>query len=174
MLPDNVEAQVKAAAFLLAARQFEDAKARAEKALAKDPKNVDAQVILGNALAGLKNFEDAVKELEEAVRLDPNSAVAYASLGAVAGLERQQAGGRGGVSKGRRDKPEPVSGAPRAGQFPAGRPVGRRGRRRRCSRAAELDPANPLAHRALAAFYMGTRRPAEAEPHLKALADADT
>ena len=49
LLPDNVDAQVKAAAMLLMARQFEDAKARAQKALAKDPKNVQAQIMLGNA-----------------------------------------------------------------------------------------------------------------------------
>src|SRR6186713_2672747 len=43
LLPNNVDAQVKAAGMLLVARQFEDAKARAQKALAKDPKNVPAK-----------------------------------------------------------------------------------------------------------------------------------
>ena len=72
LLPDNVDAQVKAASLLLAARQFEDAKTRAEKALAKDPRRADAQIILGNALAGLNNLPEAIKELEEAVQLDPS------------------------------------------------------------------------------------------------------
>src|SRR5580765_8759715 len=38
LLPNNVTAQAKAARYLLLFRQFEDAKSRAEKALAKDPK----------------------------------------------------------------------------------------------------------------------------------------
>src|SRR5829696_2796013 len=39
LLPDNVEVQVKAATHLLLARQFLDAKTRADKALSKDPQN---------------------------------------------------------------------------------------------------------------------------------------
>src|SRR5215471_3659453 len=42
VLPNSVEAQIKAGELLLAARQFEDAKTRAEKAIALDPKNVEA------------------------------------------------------------------------------------------------------------------------------------
>ena len=71
LLPDNVEAQVTAAGLLLMTRQFEDAKTRVQKALAKEPKNVQAQIILGNALAGLNDFDAAVKELEEANKLEP-------------------------------------------------------------------------------------------------------
>src|SRR6185436_3114437 len=49
LLPDNTEAQLKAADFLLSAGQFEDAKARAASVLARDPNNVHAQIIKGNA-----------------------------------------------------------------------------------------------------------------------------
>ncbi len=48
-MPDNIEAQLKAGRFLLVARQFEDAKTRAQKVLTAHPKNVEAQVLLGNA-----------------------------------------------------------------------------------------------------------------------------
>ena len=67
---------------LLLARQFEDAKARAQKALAKDPKNVSAKILLGNSLAALKDFDAAIKELEDANNLQP-SVGAYASIGAI-------------------------------------------------------------------------------------------
>ncbi len=38
LLPDDVDAQLKAGQFLLLAGRYEDAKARAERALARDPK----------------------------------------------------------------------------------------------------------------------------------------
>src|SRR5262245_47702355 len=43
LLPNSLEAQTKAATYLLLANQLEDAKARAEKALALDPKHLEAQ-----------------------------------------------------------------------------------------------------------------------------------
>src|ERR1019366_9293999 len=50
LLPGNADVQVKATNYLLLARQFEDAKARADKALAAAPNNVEAQIAKGNAL----------------------------------------------------------------------------------------------------------------------------
>src|SRR4026207_1634251 len=44
VLPTSVEAQVKAGSLLLLARQFDEAKVLAEKALQIDPKNVDATI----------------------------------------------------------------------------------------------------------------------------------
>src|SRR4051812_1390402 len=52
--------QLRAGTLLLMARRFDDAKVRAEKVLAAEPKNVDAQVLLANALAGLKDLDGAV------------------------------------------------------------------------------------------------------------------
>src|SRR5262245_37040649 len=48
LLPNDASAQVRAGSMLLLARQYDDAKARAERALAIDPKNADALVLKGN------------------------------------------------------------------------------------------------------------------------------
>src|SRR5687767_2420940 len=56
LMPDNVEAQVRAARLLLRGRQFDDARVRAVAALAKDPKHVEAMIVLGNTLARLKEM----------------------------------------------------------------------------------------------------------------------
>src|SRR5215204_1248365 len=56
----DAQAQIKAGEALLRARRYEDAEARADKALAIAPKNTDALVLRANALAGLKKLDDAV------------------------------------------------------------------------------------------------------------------
>src|SRR5690606_36084860 len=63
LLPDNAEAQLKAATYLLLVGQYEDAGTRAERLLARAPGNVDAQVLIGNALAGLRDVEGAIAQL---------------------------------------------------------------------------------------------------------------
>jgi tetratricopeptide (TPR) repeat protein len=80
VLPDAT-VQLKAGKLLLLARRFDDAKVRAEKALAAEPKNVEAQILLANALAGLKDLDGAVKELEEAIQLQPDRSATFANLG---------------------------------------------------------------------------------------------
>src|SRR6187399_593268 len=52
LLPDDLDAQLKASAYLLLARQFEDAKTRVQRVLVRDPKNTQGLLILGHALAG--------------------------------------------------------------------------------------------------------------------------
>src|SRR3954449_11394556 len=49
LLPDDAQVQVTAGQFLLAAKRFDDAAARADVALKADPKNVEAFVLRGNA-----------------------------------------------------------------------------------------------------------------------------
>ena len=56
LLPDDVRAQIKAGQLLLLTQQFQDAQARADRALAKNPKSVDAQLLRATALAGMKRF----------------------------------------------------------------------------------------------------------------------
>ena len=81
LLPQNKDAQLKAGTFLLLARRFEDARARADKALKIDPKNLEAQLLRGNATFGLNDFDDAIRQVEEAIQLDPKSGRSYDVLG---------------------------------------------------------------------------------------------
>src|SRR5262245_51226639 len=82
VMPDNVEAQLRAGAMRLAAGEYPEAKARALAALARDPKNVNALVLMGNALAGLKDLDGAIKQIQEAIdEADPNVRMTYANLG---------------------------------------------------------------------------------------------
>ena len=50
LLPERTDVQLKAGNFLLVAGRFDEAKARAERVLHRDPKNADAQVLLGLSL----------------------------------------------------------------------------------------------------------------------------
>ena len=81
--PKNIDAQIKAGQLLLVARAFDDARTRADRAVAIDANNVDAQVLRGNALAGLKDLDGAITEYEEAIALDPSKISAYSNLGAI-------------------------------------------------------------------------------------------
>ncbi len=81
LLPDNEGAQLAAGNMLLVARQFEDAKTRAQNVLKKNPKNVEALVLLGNALAGLKDLGAAIDELEAAARANPDRSATFTTLG---------------------------------------------------------------------------------------------
>ncbi len=171
-LPQSVEAQVKAGSYLLLARQFEDARTRAEKALKLDPRNLDAQLVLGNALGGLKDSDGALKELEEAVKLDPASAAAHAGVGAVQLAQGRAASAEAAFRKAVETNPKlPVAHLALANYLWA---VGRSAEAEAALKAVlTLEPTNPLAHRALATMYVATKRAQQAEPHLKALADQD-
>lgn len=165
LLPD-ASVQLKAGNLLLVARRFDDAKVRAEKALAADPKNVDAQILLANALAGLKDLDGAVAELEEAIQLSPERSATYANLGQ---LE---------LGRGHRDAAEqafkravalaPTTAAPHmalgsfywsTAQWPAAEAE--------LTEALKAEPGNALAHRAMATFYLVTNRRDQAEQHLR-------
>ena len=93
LLPDNLDAQLKASAYLLLARQFEDAKTRVQRVLARDPRNTQGLLILGNALAGLRDLDGAIAQIEQAISIDPSNAGSYASLAGLklADGERDQA-----------------------------------------------------------------------------------
>jgi tetratricopeptide (TPR) repeat protein len=81
VLTNRVDVQLKAGALLLIGGRFDDAKVRAEKALALSADDVDAHILLGNALAGLKNIDGAITEVQEAIRLAPARASSYSNLG---------------------------------------------------------------------------------------------
>ena len=55
LLPDDRRAQLQAGRLLLLSGQFDDAKTRAVRLLATNPRDVDAHIIVGKALAGVRD-----------------------------------------------------------------------------------------------------------------------
>ena len=80
-MPTDIEAHLRAANYLMAARQFEDARTMALKAVELDPKNVEALILVGNASAGLNNLERAIEELQAAQKLEATDPRIYNNLG---------------------------------------------------------------------------------------------
>jgi len=170
LMPDTVEAQLRAGSLLLRARQFPEARARAVSALAKAPRNPVALVLLGNALAGLKDMDAAIEQVERAIDEDPQLALSYANLGALQ------------VAKGDRDAAE--SAFRRAVDAEPGSALAHMslanflwsaGRLEEAEReltiALDIEPKSTVVNRALAVLHIAERNMAEAEPYLKAYAD---
>ena len=168
LLPGNLDVQTTAGNYLLAARKFDDAKARAEAVLKADAGNVKAHVLLGNALAGLKNVDEAVDQLEEAIRLDPKRAATYVHLGMLEAGRGRGADAEAAFKKTIELDPKWVPGyMALANHYWAS---GRLPEAEKALRAAvALDAKNPLANRGLAIFLIVNKRAAEAEPFVKTL-----
>jgi tetratricopeptide (TPR) repeat protein len=169
LMPDDVNAQIKAGRVLVVANQFAEAKSRAEQALRLEPRNVAAQILLGNALAGLKDLNAAVTETEKAISMDSNRSDIYSSLAALqlARGDRQlaEAAFKRAVST------DPKSADARlalanfywvSSRLPEAEAT--------LKQALALEPENLMVNRALAAFCVRTRRPADAEPYLATVA----
>jgi tetratricopeptide (TPR) repeat protein len=173
LMPDNVESQLKAGQMLLLGRQFEDAKARADRILANDPKNVQAQILRGSALAGLKDLDSAIAQIEEAIELDPDRSGTYDSLGALQLANGNREGAEEAFTKAVQIDGKSVPARLALATFYLSA--------RRAAEAEvalkqilQLDAANPTANRALALLYLSSNRAPAAEPHLKAFADVST
>jgi tetratricopeptide (TPR) repeat protein len=170
LLPADDEVQLKAAAYLLLAGQFEDARTRAQTVSERAPSNVQAQLILGNALAGMKDLDGAIREIEEAIKLDPNSSTSYSSLAAVRIAQGDKEQARAAYQKAVEVDPRGVLAWLALANFQAA--VGENANAENSiKRALEIDAKNLLANRMAAMFYAGSGRVAQAEPYLKAVAD---
>lgn len=171
LLPNDVAAQVRAGQLLLLSGAFEDAKGRADKALAVDPGSVDALVLKANALAQLKDLDAAILEYQEALALDPGADAVYASIGAI-----QLA--RGQTQEAEATFRKAVDVAPRS--VPARLALASflwassrvQDAESALKDALKLEPANLGANRAIGAFYMAIGRGADAEPYFKTIAAA--
>jgi tetratricopeptide (TPR) repeat protein len=166
LLPNDTGLQLKAAGLLLLGGRIEDARARAEQVLAREPKNVDAQLIIANAQAGLKDLDGAVAQVEEALRIDPGRSDTYSHLGA---LE---------LSRGRKEAAEaafkkaidlsPTSVEPRLALanffWLTDRPAAAE---QSLDDALAIDPKHALANRIAASFFIATNRRDKAELPLK-------
>jgi tetratricopeptide (TPR) repeat protein len=171
LLPADASVQLKAGGYLLSARRFDEAKARAEAVLSASDRNVEAQVLLGNALAGLRNIDQAIEEMEQAIRLDPTRGATYTNLGL---LEISRGGAEAAEAAFKRSialEPKWVPGhLALANHYLAGGKVA--DAERELKVVLGFEPAHPLANRALALLYLSTNRPAEAEPHARILASS--
>jgi len=170
--PSNVELQLEAGRLLLAANDFEGARVRAERALAINRTSAAAHVLLGNALIGSNEASQALKQIEEALKLDPSSSEAWMAMGATrvkTGLARDA---KAAFEKAVALAPSSVEAHLSLANFlwSNGDLVAAE---RELLRLPELRAEDPIGHRALAAFYLATGRPGQAEPHLKALATDD-
>jgi Tfp pilus assembly protein PilF len=168
LLVDDPEAQVRATEMLLLAGRFEEARARADKALALDPKHVVAQILRGNALAGLKDLDAAVKEMEQALTLDPEQSVAYSNLGTLELARGNRAEAEEAFSKAIQIDPRSVLARLSLANFYWA--TGRSADTERILREAHgLSPEDLLANRSLAMFFLASGRAAEAEPYIQAV-----
>jgi len=171
LLPDDVNVQLKAAAYLLLAGQYDDAKARAEQVLAKHPDNVEAQVALGSALAGLHDLDAAVTRIMHAIQLDPGRSQSYMTLARVRVAQRRTDEARAAFDKAvnAETRSVPAYLARANFQWSVGDLADAE---RSLKRVLELEPGNILTHRVLATLYLSSERIPEAEEHLKLVAAA--
>lgn len=168
--PTNMDAQLKAGALLIAGGEYDMARRRAELAVRADAQNPSAHILLGNALAGLNETSRAIEQMEQAIALDPSYAPAWSALGAArfVGGRREKAGEafRKAVDL------SPASVEPYLAlanyQWATGEQTAAE---KTLARALAVDGSSPAVHRALALFYIVSKRFAEAEPHFKALVD---
>jgi putative PEP-CTERM system TPR-repeat lipoprotein len=171
LLPDNVEVQVKAATHLLLSQQFEDAKSRADKALAKDPKNADAFIVRANATAGLKDVPSAIKDMEDALKANAEDGRVLTNLGALQLSSGNSAEAEANFKRALQVSPSSVDARLALANFYMS--TNRPGEAERLlNEARGLNPAHFMANRMLASFYLTHGRPKEAEAPLKAVSDA--
>jgi putative PEP-CTERM system TPR-repeat lipoprotein len=172
LLPGDAGVQVEAGNLLLLVGRFEDAKARATKALAINPKDVGAQILLGNALAGTKDFDQAIAEVEEALKLDPDRVNTYASLGTLqlARGDRSAAEATFREAVARQPASVPAQLAFANFYWSTGQPQEAEAL---LERAVALAPRDSRTNRALANFLLSTGRTAEAERYLVTAAEVD-
>jgi putative PEP-CTERM system TPR-repeat lipoprotein len=169
LLPEDNDTQLRAGSYLLLSRQFQDAQARADGVLARDPGNVNAQILRGNALAGLKDFKGAVADYEAAIATDPKNLSAYVSLGTIQFLNKESLAAEASFKKAIDADPKSVTARVALANYywATQRQVDAEAA---LKSALEVEPDALDVHRALGVFYMSSGRLPEAESHFKSMA----
>jgi tetratricopeptide (TPR) repeat protein len=171
VMPENVEAQLRAGKILMAAGQFPEARARAEAALAKEPRNVNALLLMGNALAGLKDVDGAIAQIEDAVSVEPRLTFSYANLSLLQLGKGNPAAAENAIKRAVDIDPKSLNARLALANFYwARRQLD--AAEREMKQALVDHPESPEVNRYLAAFYVTYGRRAEAESYLKAYAAA--
>jgi tetratricopeptide (TPR) repeat protein len=166
----DTDLQVKVGNLLLMNVQLENAKGRADKALAIDSTHVGARILRGTALAGLRDIDGAIEEYTKALGADPSRDDAYISLGALQASRGKSNESESLLKKGVEMAPKSVQ--PRLALADFYWSVGRRAdAERTLKETLPIEPKNLSIHRALATLYVALERPAEAEPHIRLIAE---
>ena len=169
LLPEDSAVQLDASRALLRAGQFEDARTRAERVLAREPKNVDGLILRAHATAGLKDFDAALETIEEAIALDPSRSASYVRLGSLGAVM-----GREAVAEAAYKQAVAVSPESPGPHLALANYYWRRGRTAEAEQAIraaiERDATNVKGNRALARLFLMTNRTAEAEAPLRLVA----
>ena len=79
--PKNLQSQLDLGNFLFAARQFQDARNRAESILKDNPTEVRAQLLLSTSDSELGHLKKAIEEASQGVQMAPDQAGPYLTLG---------------------------------------------------------------------------------------------
>ncbi len=170
LLPEDLQVQITAGAYLLAARRATDALTRAEIVLKQDPNNIEGHILKGNALGGVNELDKALQEMEEALRLDPTRGLTYTQLGLVESARGQLKAAEAAFKRAVELASDQVEVHLALANFywAAGRlPEAEQG----FDAALRLDPNNEGTNRALAVFSLASGRVDEAEKYLVRIAD---
>jgi tetratricopeptide (TPR) repeat protein len=169
--PHHAEAQAWLAEFLLQSGRFDDARRHATVMLEIDPKNVRALILLASADAALRDRDGALKWVQQALTIDPSSATAHTLLGTLQLSAGDRTRAKAAFTKATELAPSSSEAWVALAQFHIA--VGEfDAAERALQRALAVTSDAAAVHRMLAMFYVGAGRAAEAEPHLKAVADA--
>lgn len=166
--PDNLDAHLKAAQFLLLSGRFEDAKGRAERVLAKQPGDVNAHLMKGLALAGLKDYNAAVEQANDALAIDEKSVTSRVMLSRLQAQQGKLTEAEASLKKAIELAPDSSEGLLALANFYMATNRGAEAEAP-LKRAVEVAPKNGAAHQALATYYLANKRPADAEASLKAV-----
>jgi tetratricopeptide (TPR) repeat protein len=166
VLPESVDAQLRAGSLLLLAHQYPEAKQRALAALQRDPKNPQALILLGNSLAGLKDLDGAIEQIEHAIDQAPQLTLTYTNLADLYAAKGDRESAERAFESAVKIAPNSVDAHLGFANF-----LWAQGRKEEAERelkaAAGIDPKSVTVNRALATFYIGQNRSAEARTYLE-------
>ena len=169
VMPESVDAQMRAGSLLLLAHQYPEAKQRALNALEKDPKNPQALILLGNALANLKDLEGAIQQIEQAIDQDPKLTITYTNLADLYAAKGDRQAAEHAFESAVKAAPNSVDSHLAYANFFWAQQRWPEAERE-LKAAAAIDPKSVSVNRALAAFYASQNRSADAVTYLRAYA----
>lgn len=170
LLPNDTTAQLDAAKVLILARQYDNARARADVAVKTDPKNVEAHVMRAIAKAGVRDFDAAISDVGHAIELDPNRSATYVELGRIQLMQGKTAEAEATFTQAlaRDSRSVDANLALASLTWSTNR---RADAERFIQQALAIDPGNVIANQTLATLYVASNRAPNAEQPLRKIAD---